>query len=204
MHWNVQVTAIERVAKGWLVLADAALGEFNAVVIATPAEQAGNLLAARQIEFAALAKSTVSEPCWTLMAAFAERLPVAADIVRDDPVIGWAARDSAKPGRVGPESWVVQASADWSRRHLEQSPVEIVPLLLQAFAGATGTVLPSASVALAHRWRYAKSGAAGQAFLWTAECSLGVCGDWLLGPRVECAWLSGSGLATAIMQGLTG
>ena len=204
VHWNVQVAAIERVAKGWIVLADAVLGEFDAMVVAIPAEQAGNLLASRQAGFAALAKSTVSEPCWTLMAAFTERLPVMADIIRDDPVIGWAARNSAKPGRVGPESWVVQASADWSRRHLEQSPAEVAPLLLRAFACAIGTVLPSPSVAFAHRWRYAKSGAAGRAYLWTAEYSLGVCGDWLLGPRVECAWLSGSSLATAIIRGLTG
>ena len=199
VHWNVQVTALKRAARGWIVLADAALGEFDAVVIATPAEQAAVLLAPVKAEFAASATSTVSAPCWTLMAAFAERLPLAADIVRGDPVIGWAARNSAKPGRVGMESWVVQASADWSRRHLEQSSVDITPLLLQALAGFAGVALPDPSAALAHRWRYAKSGAAGQSHLWAAERSLGVCGDWLLGPRVECAWLSGSSLAAAIV-----
>lgn len=27
---------------------------------------------------------------------------------------------------------------------------------------------------------------------------LGVCGDWLVGPRVECAWMSGKALAGII------
>ena len=27
--------------------------------------------------------------------------------------IAWAARNSAKPGRSGPEAWVVQAGPDW-------------------------------------------------------------------------------------------
>ncbi len=199
VRWNVQVTALARVSSGWVVVGEAALGEFDAVVVATPAEQAALLLAPVEPEFAALAQSTVSAPCWTLMAAFAERLPIAADILRDDAVIAWAARNSAKPGRVGPESWVAQASADWSRRHLEQSPAEVVPRLLQALAAVAGAALPSPCAALAHRWRYAKSGVAGGRQLWTSERLLGVCGDWLLGPRVECAWLSGSSLAAAII-----
>ncbi len=31
-----------------------------------------------------------------------------------------------------------------------------------------------------------------------AEIKLGACGDWLLGPRVEAAWLSGHRLAMQI------
>ena len=31
--------------------------------------------------------------------------------------------------------------------------------------------------------------------LWNGELGLGACGDWLIGPRVECAWLSGRELA---------
>ncbi len=196
VRWNVQVTALARAGGAWSLVGNGGgEGGFEAVVVAIAAEQAAALLAPHEPGFAARAASTVSQPCWTLMAAFAEPLPIAADILRDDPVVGWAARNSAKPGRAGPESWVVQGSADWSRTHLERTPADIVPLLLEAFAAAAGAALPPPSAALAHRWRYAKSGAAGEGQLWSHERSLGVCGDWLLGPRVECAWLSGTGLA---------
>ena len=198
VRWNVQVTALRRRQGEWLLVGEGGEEAFDVVVVAIPAEQAAVLLAPHEPEFAARATSTVSEPCWTLMAAFAEPLSVAGDVLRGDAVVGWAARNSAKPGRTGPESWVVQGSAQWSRAHLECTPADIVPMLLGAFAVATGVALPRPSAALAHRWRFAKSGAAGDGQLWSRDRLLGVCGDWLLGPRVECAWLSGTALASEI------
>ncbi len=49
----------------------------------------------------------------------------------------------------------------------------------------------------AHRWRYAlpRQGL-GESFLWDAEQSLGLCGDWCgASGRVEAAYLSGLSLA---------
>jgi renalase len=36
--------------------------------------------------------------------------------------------------------------------------------------------------------------------LWDAELSLGVCGDWCLGRRVEDAWQSGADLAARMLK----
>ena len=151
--------------------------------------------------FAEAADATPAEPCWTVMAAFAQRLPIAEDVVKRRGPIGWAARDSAKPGRSGPESWVVQAGPDWSREHLEEAPSAVLPQLLAALAEVAGRPLPEPAAAAAHRWRYARSGALGQGDLWDAGIRLGVCGDWLIGPRVECAWVSGHRLAGAMLAG---
>lgn len=55
------------------------------------------------------------------------------------------------------------------------------------------------------RWRWHTSGVMPAAAmpangcLWQAHAGLGACGDWLAGPRVECAWLSGSALAEAML-----
>jgi predicted NAD/FAD-dependent oxidoreductase len=67
------------------------------------------------------------------MAAFAERLPIEADILREQGMIGWAARDSAKPGRSGPESWVIQAGPAWSAEHLEKPPDTVLAAVLRGF-----------------------------------------------------------------------
>ena len=96
------------------------------------------------------------------MAAFDARLPIAPDVLRGDGPVAWAARNGAKPGRTGPEAWVVQAGADWSRTHLEMTAEAVVAPLLDAFAAHAGLELPAPLSATAHRWRYARSGAAGE------------------------------------------
>ncbi len=199
VHWNAPVSGLRRLDGVWTLDGVNHEPDFDAAVVAIPAEQAAILLAPVVPEMGARAEATRSAPCWTAMAAFAEPVRCAADVLRGGPVLNWAARNSAKPGRCGPESWVMHAAPDWSREKLERSPPEIVPLLLQALASQTGVALPPVLVSAAHRWRYAMSGASGEGCLWSVGTALGVCGDWLVGPRVESAWLSGIRLAAAMI-----
>ena len=199
VHWGKTVTALRHDAAGWLIEGDGIdPAPADAAIVAIPAEQAGPLLSAIKPDWSARATAQRSDPCWTLIAAFANPVPIAADVVKTDGPVAWAARNSAKPGRTGPEAWVVQAAADWSRTHLEQTADAIVPQLLEALAAAVAAPLPPALAASAHRWRYAKSGKDGAGALWDPALRLGVCGDWLLGPRVESAWLSGTALAAQV------
>ena len=174
-------------------------GRYDAVVVATPAEQAAPLLHPWDLRMAARAAAVRSLPCWTAMAAFADPLDTTATVLREEGIIGWAARNSAKPGRTGPEAWVIQAGPDWSAAHLEEQPETVLPVLLAAFAARLGIRLPAPLTATAHRWRYAKCGTSEPGPQWNAALGLGMCGDWLLGPRVECAWLSGDRLAEAML-----
>lgn len=195
-----RIDAFDRKDGRWLLQGDTE--GYQAVVVAVPAEQAAPLLAPHQPGFAALARATPSAPCWTAMAAFAERLPLGRDVVRTDGAIGWAARDGAKPGRGGTETWVIQGSPDWSRDHLQDEPAIVAPALLHLLAGHAGRALPAPTFLQAHRWRYAKTGAkAGPGALWDAGAGIGACGDWLLAPRVEAAWLSGQQVASLIEEG---
>jgi predicted NAD/FAD-dependent oxidoreductase len=197
--WSAQIDTLTHDGTAWHIAGENQThGPFDAALLAIPAEQAAPRLAPHAPDWAALATATTAEPCWTVMAAFTSPVD-APDILRDQGPIGWAARNNAKPGRTGPEAWVIQASPAWSRDHLEQTPAEITPLLLEALADRTGP-LPETLTATAHRWRYAKSGKAGTSPLWNPTLKLGVCGDWLLGPRIECAWLSGIQLAAAILS----
>jgi len=196
--WHARVETIARDRAQWLVTAtNAATVVYDAVIVAIPAEQAATLLVEAAPAMAARAAQTASAPCWTVMAAFDGRV-ACDDIVRDAGAIGWAARNSAKPGRSGPESWVVQASPAWSRDHLEDDPDLVVTALLASFAAVIGQPLPLALATAAHRWRYARSGSADAPCLWDAAARLGVCGDWLIGARVEAAWQSGAALASAM------
>jgi len=132
------------------------------------------------------------------MAAFESVVAHAPDLLRADGVVQWAARNSAKPGRKGPECWVIQASADWSATHIETPADTVLAALLDTFAARVGAPLPATLTAQAHRWRYARAGPADAGPAWIGDLGLGVCGDWLLGPSVECAWLSGRATAAEI------
>ena len=203
-----RVTALEHRDGGWILAiedggAAARRGPFDAVVVAVPAEQAADLLAPHDAAMARLARDTRSDPCWTLMVAFDGPVPLDAEPLRNAGAIGWAARNSGKPGRSGPEAWVVQASPVWSRAHLEDDPAAVSDTLLAAFADAVPATLPGVIHTVVHRWRYAKAGKASikAGCLWNAELRLGACGDWLIGPRVECAFVSGRRLAARIEAG---
>lgn len=196
VRWTTRVEALHRGPNGW-TLEGAHADPFDAVAVALPAEQAAPLLAPHQPAFAETAAASRTLPCWTVMAAFAEPLP-GPDTIKNAGAIGWAARDGAKPGRAGAETWVIQAAPDWSGEHLENTPETVAPTLLALLARHLGRELPKPVHLAAHRWRYARSRPPKDApgAFWDAEARLGVCGDWLLAPRVEAAWLSGRHLAT--------
>lgn len=199
VQWATRVTAIEECGEGWRLRTDAGnVLDVDLAVIAVPAEQAAALLAGTADDLAATAGAAPSEPCWALMASFAEPVVSVADCRRGEEVIGWAARNNAKPGRTGPESWVVQATGDWSRRHIDDDPDEVSAALIDALARDLGVDLPPRIGTAAHLWRFARCEPGGTGPVLDADRRLGLCGDWLIGPRVECAWLSGVRLADRI------
>lgn len=197
--WGMRIDALERHGHAWQLSSPVEAGSFDSVVVAIPAEQAGPLLAPFQPEFAEAAAVARSAPCWTAMIAFAEPIRTELRIVRHSGAIGWAARDGSKPGRGDAETWVVQATPQWSAANLERSPEEVAPELLLALGSALQIPLPHPTYLAAHRWRFARStGDPGPGALWDDTIGLGACGDWLLAPRVEAAWLSGHRLAMMI------
>jgi renalase len=202
VHWSTLVTKVERVDPGWRLFVESGeVFDVDMAVIAVPAEQTTALLAPVAPNLASCARGATSEPCWTVMLAFSEAVAAVGDCFRGDDIIEWSARNNSKPGRVGPESWVVQATADWSRRHLEAAPEWVASKLTEALSNLLDTTLPLCVGIASHRWRFARSAADGSGAILDHDRRLGICGDWLISPRVEAAWVSGTGLAELIGVG---
>ena len=194
--WGHHVTAMARKNDEWWLMGKTGeIGPFDAAVLAIPAEQAAAILSLHDFSMARIALMARSQPCWTSMFVFDRPLENLPMIIRNRGAIGWAAFNSAKPGRRGPEACVVQANGTWSLAHLEASPEHVSTMLFEALSEAVGCPIPEPVAAVSHRWRYALSAGTGDGALWNQAIGLGVCGDWLLGPRIECAWLSGRMLA---------
>ncbi len=181
---------------------------FDAVVVALPAAQAQALLRASAVApaLATQAGDVQVAPCWTLMLAYPNAVqptlphlgPQWNAALSTHHRVAWLARESSKPGRDAVERWTVQASAAWSREHLEDDAPRVQAKLLKAFAEITG-IRAEPAHAEVHRWRYAKTEKPlGQSFLWDAKARVGLCGDWCLGHRVENAFVSGLELALKV------
>jgi renalase len=215
---ETQVTRIERDAlqpARWQLQAEGAGAAnrvhsgFDAVVLAVPSPQAQALLLASQQAQAlqALIKPVSVAPCWTLMLAFPQA--VQPNLPHIGPQwnaarsthhrISWLARESSKPRREPMERWTVQASPEWSQKHLEDDNERVKAKLLKAFTEVTG-IRATPPYAEVHRWRYAQTmDPLGQSHLWDAKAGIGVCGDWCLGHRVEDGFVSGLEMALAIV-----
>lgn len=217
VHSSVQVTALERDRLNpaqWALRTAADGGAqkicagFDAVLLAMPAAQAQALLAT-QPEASALAQTLQAvhmAPCWTLMLAFPQAVQPGLTTLGPQwnaarsthHRIAWLARESSKPGRSQIERWTVQASPAWSAEHQQDSPERVRAKLQKAFAEVTGIhAQPAWSDVVG--WRQARTlQPLGQSHAWDANASLGVCGDWCLGHRVEDAFVSGLELALAL------
>ena len=214
---ETQVVRIERDTlnpKRWQLQTDGSEGSsrvysgFDTVVLAVPSPQAQALLLSSQLGKSMLPKLAKVDvaPCWTLMLAFPQAVQPNLSYLGPQwnaarsthHRIAWLARESSKPGRESIERWTVQASPEWSQKHLEDDAERVKAKLLKAFTEITG-IRATPSHADVHRWRYAQTTApAGQSHFWDAKAGIGLCGDWCLGHRVEDGFVSGLEMALAI------
>lgn len=204
-----EVTRLHRDENGWSLFDETGLvdtpdnGRFAAVILAIPAPQAAPLAAAAGVLLSGL--DTVRfAPCWALMLSFSTGVELPDDrISPQDKAISWIARNSSKPDRTRTiDTFVVHATPDWSRRHLEL-PVEAAARELTDHFRRLSGIDAQPAFSAAHRWRYALvEQTAGSPFLWDRSARLGACGDWCLGPRVEAAFDSGDALGAAVIHAL--
>lgn len=177
---------------------------FDAVVVAAPAPQTAAIVRSFAPDLAVVAERVPFSACLALMLAFEQRLPLALDgAFVDASPLSWIARDSTKTGRSGIETWVLHAAPGWSDANFDADEVLLARSLRDAFASATGVVMPEASYSRLHRWRYAlPTEPLPERCLWDASNGVGACGDWCAGPRVEGAYLSGIAVAERALSWL--
>jgi len=204
---DTRVHRIQRRGGLWLLHDDEgrelSVSGFDIVCLAVPSPQAVQLLAG-QSELSTMLARVDWEPCWAAMLALKRESGLDFDgaFVNDDPILGWIARDSGKPGRgevAGvAERWVLHARPKWSRQYYSKEPADAAQWMVRAFSARVGVAMAPRHLT-AHRWRYATPvNPLPTEYLWDEREKIGVAGDWCNGPRIEGAYLSGHGLALAI------
>ncbi len=203
VHLSHTVSHLQRDDQGWWLTTreGGRLPQpFQRVVLATPAPQAAALLATTSSPLLPRARAVNMRPCWALMLHYAEApaLPFDGAFVQDGGPLAWvAARHGSHQPNAAP-GWLLHARADWSQLHLEDPPEKVARRLIDAF-GDLGAPPPERWQA--HRWRYAMvNHPDGVPCAWDPAQQLGLCGDGLLGSRVEDAWASGRAMAHHLLE----
>ncbi|MGH1460723.1 MAG: NAD(P)/FAD-dependent oxidoreductase [Neptuniibacter sp.] len=174
------------------------LGYFDAVVVATPAQQAAPLLESIP-RFMKKASAINYDISWVhVLVTYSEEPINTPDLLSGEhKILSRITKDSAKPGRqcpVNTEVWTIEANEQWSRRQRDSDKEEVALELRKAFL----ELLPSHSNIIAertHRWLYARHTKTNFTHLWDADTGIGVCGDWFAAGGAEAAWLSACSLA---------
>ncbi|MFO7653581.1 MAG: FAD-dependent oxidoreductase [Candidatus Krumholzibacteriia bacterium] len=214
-------------APRWQLVVDGRLAAdvFDTVVIAAPPSEAISLLQDAP-HWQRRLLGVVMDPCLTAMVTFAEPLAVDWDGARvTASPLEWIHRqtgaggtgiaegpggagvaggpgdaeetgDGAAPG----ESWVLHATAAYSREHLRDDPQATAWDLVRRLAEEVDRPLPAVQFVRGHRWRYARTHRPlGADHLHDESLGLAVCGDWCRGEGLEDAYVSGAALAKEIV-----
>ena len=206
-RFGVQISAIERSGHGWALLDQSrqTVDTCEVVLCTAPAPQTKKLLGGIAPAIAERAAAVRMQPCWAVLAAFADPVPVEFDgaFINRSP-LSWVARSSAKPGRqTSPDRWVLHATPGWSDAHLEDDAERVVDTLLRAFFDAIGSAPSNPAWSQGHRWRFAiAENPLKDSYLYDQGLGIGACGDWANGNRVEGAFLSGLRLAEEVARAL--
>lgn len=198
--WSLHVETVDATSQ--------AVPGFDAVVLALPAPQARQLLQTTPLALPLVQDMAAVEmaPCWTLTLSY----PMAAqaglstlgpqwNAARTTHArAAWVARESSKPGRMQSERWVVHASPQWSQEHRADDGPRVLAKMQKAFGEVT-RIRVAPRHASAYLWPHAQTlSPLGRSHMWSASASIGLCGDWCLGRRVEDAFVSGLEMALAI------
>jgi predicted NAD/FAD-dependent oxidoreductase len=191
---EIEVPKLDKTRGKW----KAAGREFDAVVSSAPWPQTAALLGIKVSE-------PGYEPCLTVLLEYlvartsGEGAYARMDASGYDP-LAWIACENVKAGRVGDGCtvYVIQASPDYSRQHIEQTP-EYWASDLQVLLEKTWNLdFSKRGSVFAHRWRYARrrEGAPPPKDL---PKGIFLCGDSITDSRLESVWKSGRTTAEFIL-----
>ena len=176
--------------------------QFKSLIITCPFPQLKKL-AKDYLDKNILKLKVQMQPNITVMLALKNQktLPISS-IKFDDDILAWAANENSKKRfKSNINLWTLQATLNWSKRTINKYKTDrsIMNQLITRFMKLTGFEKNKIIFKKIHGWKYSYNyEKTPYLSIWNKKINLGVCGDWLNGPKVENAWLSANDLARKI------
>jgi renalase len=205
VHYLKELFSVESVNNKWILqFKDKSVQECEKLILTIPLEQCQKVTSSLDLN---LNFEGSMEPNLTAMIGFKKPLGLTSCGIKfqKNSILGWAANESSKL-RIGNneslELWTLQSSLDFANKYCHtyrDKKEEVMELMIREFT----TLLKIQNEEVAHKdihgWLYAfKNKDFTEKFYWNSDIKLGICGDWMCGPKAEDAWLSASLLANQI------
>ena len=175
---------------------------FKSLIITCPFPQLKKL-AKNYLNKKILKLKVQMQPNITVMLALKKQknLPISSIKFNDD-VLAWAANENSKKRfKSNISLWTLQATLRWSKKNINKYKTDksIMNQIILRFIKLTGFKKNKIIFKKIHGWKYSYNyEKTPYLSIWNKKINLGVCGDWLNGPKVENAWLSAYDLAKKI------
>lgn len=202
-HFACEVRSLSQEADGWRLYDQhqQAHGPFAQVIIAIPAPQAAALLSHCAPALAKQAASVVMQPIWMVALGFKTPLTSTVRLQQTEHNILADIIHTPLSANNPMQTWMLRASVEWSRQHLEDSAEQVIAALQAAFADVLAAPLAAPDSAFAHRWRYALGALQTPVDnLAEPQSGLYLAGDWCRHGDVDSAWYSGKQAALKIIK----
>ncbi len=145
------------------------------------------------------------KPNITTMIAIRSRNQVPISSIKfDDSILAWAANENSKKRFLSSQSlWTLQSTVNWAKKKIniyKKSP-KVENDLIKRFFEYSGYKKNNIIFKKTHGWKYSyNSNSTIYKSYWDKNLRIGVCADWLIGPKVESAWLSANDLYKKIQK----
>ena len=176
--------------------------QFKSLIITCPFPQLKKL-AKNYLDKKILKLKVQMQPNITVMLALKNQktLPISSIKFNDD-ILAWAANENSKKRfKSNINLWTLQATLKWSKKTINKYKTDqsIMNQLITHFIKLTGFKKNKIIFKKIHGWKYSYNYIKTPYLsIWNKKINLGICGDWLSGPKVENAWLSANDLARKI------
>ena len=172
---------------------------FKNLILTCPFPQA-KLLSKKYIPNKIKKLNVKMEPNMTVMAIYknSELSPISS-IKFDDTIVGWASNENTKKRfKSKLNLWTIQSNIQWEYKYINKykdNKNAVSQLLINRFNFLTGFKNKNLIFKNIHGWKYSYNlKPTNIKSYWSKKYSLGICGDWFLGPKAEHAWLSANDL----------
>ena len=185
-----------------ITLKNKSIHRFKSLIITCPFPQLKKL-AKSYLDKNILKMKVQMQPNITIMLALKNQktFPISS-IKFDDDILAWAANENSKKRfKSNINLWTLQATLKWSKKTINKykNDKSIISQLITRFIKLTGFEKNKIIFKKIHGWKYSYNyEKTPYLSIWNKKINLGVCGDWLNGPKVENAWLSANDLAKKI------
>ncbi|GLR64167.1 NAD(P)/FAD-dependent oxidoreductase [Marinospirillum insulare] len=216
LHLAKRIVLLHKKATDWWLedqLGDL-YGPYQQVTLALPAAQALPLIKYHSTALSNQLEQVEQSPSWVAYFALPEAVKVTNHTQTNSsaasPLRRWTLLNT-KPEQEGElQKWVVEASTQWSKKHLNLTQQVIADKLFALWCNDVALSIPKQPLLLeAHRWLYAFTAKPlNLAYLQDSSLGINLCGDYCstelvhysFANQAEAAWLSGDKLGQQLVK----